>query len=58
MPGESTQPVHPSDVTEAEFAIAEAIERGRADVLADRATPHDEVAREVRGIIEAAREGR
>jgi predicted transcriptional regulator len=43
---------------ERELAIVEAIERGRADVWAGRVTPHDEVMREVREIIEAARAGR
>ena len=43
---------------ERELAIVEAIERGRADVRAGRVTPHDEVMREVREIIEAARAGR
>lgn len=38
-----------------ELAIVEKIERGRADVRAGRVTPHDEVAREARAIIEAAR---
>ena len=43
------------------FLAAEAIsayverERGRADVRAGRTTPHDEVMREARTIIEAAR---
>ena len=58
MPDESTQPVRSSDEANAEFAIVEAIERGRADVRAGRVVPHDEVMREVRAIIEAAREGR
>lgn len=40
---------------ERELAIVEGIERGRADVRAGRVTPHDEVAREARTIIEAAR---
>ena len=40
---------------ERELAIVEGIERGRADVRAGRVTPHDEVAREARKIIEAAR---
>lgn len=43
---------------EHEAAIVEAIERGRADVRAGRVAPHDEVAREARGVIEAAREAR
>lgn len=58
MPGDSFQPVRPSDEAEAELAIVEAIERGRADVRAGRVVPHDEVMRQVREIIEAAREGR
>jgi predicted transcriptional regulator len=37
-----------------ELAVVEAIERGRADVRAGRVTPHDEVARDARMIIEAA----
>ena len=40
---------------ERELAIIKGIERGRADVRAGRLTPHDEVAREARTIIEAAR---
>ena len=40
---------------ERELAIVEGIERGRADVRAGQVTPHDEVAREGRKIIEAAR---
>ena len=43
---------------ERELAIVEAIERGRAAARAGRVTPHDEVMREVREIIEAARAGR
>jgi len=43
---------------ERELAIVEAIERSRADVRAGRVAPHDEVAREAREIIEAAREAR
>ena len=58
MPCDSAQPARPSDEAEAELAIVEAIERGRADVRAGRVTPHGEVAREAREIIEAAREGR
>lgn len=58
MLGDSAQPVRPADVTEAERAIVEAIESGRAEVRAGRMVPHDEVAREARGIIEAAWEGR
>ena len=58
MPGDSARPVHPSDEAEARLAIVEAIERGRADARAGRVTPHDEVMRQVREIIEAAREGR
>lgn len=42
---------------ERELAIVEAIERGRADVRAGRVVPHDEVVREARAIIEAARAG-
>ncbi len=42
---------------ERELAIVEGIERGRAEVRAGqgRVTPQDEVAREARAIIEAAR---
>ena len=58
MPGDSAQPVRPSDEAEAGLAIVEAIERGRADVRAGRVVPHDEAVRRVREIIEAAREGR
>lgn len=58
MPGDPALPGCMDDETEARLAIVEAIERGRAEVRAGRVTPHDEVAREGRGIIEAAREGR
>ena len=40
---------------ERELSIVEGIGRGQADVRAGRVTPHDEVAREARTIIEAAR---
>ena len=40
---------------ERELAIVEGIERGRADIRAGRVTPHDEVTREARKIVEAAR---
>ena len=40
---------------ERELAIVQGIERGRADVRASQVTPHDEVAREARAVIEAAR---
>ena len=40
---------------ERELAIVEGIERGRADMRAGQVTPHDEVARETRAIVEAAR---
>ena len=43
---------------ERELAVVEAIERGRADVRAGRLTPHEEVAREAREIIEGARADR
>ncbi|HSK41453.1 MAG TPA: CopG family transcriptional regulator [Arenibaculum sp.] len=43
---------------ERELAIIEGIERGRADVRAGRVMTHDEVARETREIIEAARTSR
>jgi predicted transcriptional regulator len=42
---------------ERELAIVEKIERGRIDVRAGRITPHEEVSREARAIIEAARAG-
>jgi predicted transcriptional regulator len=42
---------------ERELAIVEGVERGRADLRAGRVTPHEEVAREAREIIEAARLG-
>ena len=58
MPGASPQPVRPFDEKEAEVAIVEAIERGRADVRAGRVVPHGEVMREALEIIEAAWEGR
>ena len=58
MPGASALPVCMDDETEARFAIVEAIERGRAEVRAGRVVPHDEVMRQAREIIEAAREGR
>lgn len=58
MPDDPALPVRLSDDAEADLAIVEAIERGRADVRAGRVTPHDEVMRQVREIIEAAREGR
>ncbi|MGA9866596.1 MAG: CopG family transcriptional regulator [Acetobacteraceae bacterium] len=37
-----------------ELAVVEAIERGRADVRAGRATQHAEVMREARAVIRAA----
>ena len=40
---------------ERELAIVGGIERGRADVRAGRVTPHHEVGRDARTIIEAAR---
>ena len=40
---------------ERELAIVQGIEHGRADVRAGQVRPHDEVAREARAIIEAAR---
>lgn len=40
---------------ERELALVEAIERGREDVRAGRVTPHDQVARAARDVIEAAR---
>jgi predicted transcriptional regulator len=43
---------------ERELAIIEGIERGRVDLRAGRVTPHEEVTREARAIIEAARTGR
>jgi predicted transcriptional regulator len=44
-----------ADYVERELAIIDKIERGRADVRAGRVTPHDEVVRDARAIIEAAR---
>jgi predicted transcriptional regulator len=44
-----------SAYVERELSIIEKVERGRADVRAGRTTPHDEVMREARTIIEAAR---
>ena len=44
-----------ADYVERELSIIEKIERGRADVQAGRVTPHEEVTREARAIIEAAR---
>lgn len=58
MLGDPVLPLRRDDETDARLAIVEAIERGRADARAGRVAPHDEVMREVRGIIEAAREGR
>jgi predicted transcriptional regulator len=58
MPGDPALPVRVDDETEARLAVVEAIERGRAEVRTGRVAPHSEVAREARGIIEAAREGR
>lgn len=45
MPDASTQPNRPSDEAEARLAIAETIERGRADARAGRVVPHGEVMR-------------
>ena len=47
-----------ADYVTRELAIVEAVENGRADVRAGRVTPHEDVAREARGTIEAARAGR
>jgi predicted transcriptional regulator len=44
-----------ADYVARELAIIEKIEQGRADVRAGRVVPHEEVAREARAIIEAAR---
>lgn len=44
-----------SAYVESELSIIEKVERGRADVLAGRTTPHDEVMREARTFIKAAR---
>ena len=38
-----------------ELAIVDAIERGRADVRADRVTEHADVVHEARALIKAAR---
>ena len=40
---------------ERELAIVEAIERGRADVREGRVVPYEEVVREARAIVAAAR---
>lgn len=58
MLGDPALAIRVDDETEARLAIAGAIERGRADVRAGRVVPHDEVVRQARGIIGAAREGR
>jgi len=47
-----------ADYVARELTIVEAIERGRADVAAGRVTPHDDVTRDVRAIIGAARADR
>jgi predicted transcriptional regulator len=44
-----------ADYVERELAITEKIERGRADLRAGRVVPHEDVSREAREIIEAAR---
>ncbi|HEY0291402.1 MAG TPA: CopG family transcriptional regulator [Hansschlegelia sp.] len=44
-----------ADYVARELAIVEAIERGRADVKAGRLSPHEDVAREARAIVEDAR---
>jgi len=44
-----------ADYVARELAIIEKIERGRADVRAGRVTPHDDVMRDARAIIKAAR---
>ena len=41
-----------------ELEIVEAIQRGLDDVRAGRVVPHEEVMREIRGIIEAAEKRR
>ena len=40
---------------EHELALLKAIERGRADVREGRVVPHEEVAREARAVVAAAR---
>ena len=47
-----------ADYVTRELAVVEAIENGRADVRAGRVTPHEDVEREARGLIEAARAGK
>jgi predicted transcriptional regulator len=47
-----------ADYVARELAIVESVEAGRADIRAGRFTPHDEVVREARAVIEAARTGR
>ena len=44
-----------AEFVERELVIVESIERGQAEVRSGQVTPHDEVARETRAIIEAAR---
>ena len=43
-----------ADYVERELAIVAGIERGMSDVAAGRVTPHDEVKRRVRSIIETS----
>ena len=47
-----------ADYVARELAIVEAVENGRADVRAGRVTPHEDVASEAHGVIEAVRECR
>ncbi len=44
-----------ADYVARELAVVEAIEQGRADMRAGHVTPHDQVAREARAVIAAAR---
>ncbi|MEJ1979266.1 MAG: CopG family transcriptional regulator [Acetobacteraceae bacterium] len=44
-----------ADYVTRELAIVESVEHGRADVQAGRVTSHEDVAREARAVIEAAR---
>ena len=44
-----------TDYVARESAIVDAVEAGRAEMRAGKITPHAEVAREARAIIEAAR---
>lgn len=47
-----------ADYVARELEAIEAVERGRADLRAGRYTSHDDVSREARAVIKAARAGR